>query len=52
MSKYYRANVCDIINKPLSERLLSLYQGEGNFRGAGIFFRSQIPCINFFQALA
>ena len=24
---------------------------EGNFRAAGIFFRYQIPCINFFQAL-
>ena len=22
--------------------------GEGNFRGAGIFFRYQIPCMNFF----
>ena len=26
--------------------------GEGNFRAAGIFFRYQIPCMNFFQALA
>ena len=26
--------------------------GEGNFRPAGIFFRYQIPCMNFFQALA
>ena len=22
--------------------------GEGNFRAAGIFFRYQIPCMNFF----
>ena len=27
-------------------------RGEGNFRAAGIFFRYQIPCMNFFQALA
>ena len=26
--------------------------GEGNFRAAGIFVRYQIPCMNFFQALA
>ena len=26
--------------------------GEGNFRATGIFFRYQIPCMNFFQALA
>ena len=26
--------------------------GEGNFRAAGMFFRYQIPCMNFFQALA
>ena len=26
--------------------------GEGNFRAAGIFFRYQIPCMNFFQVLA
>ena len=26
--------------------------GEGNFRAGGIFFRYQIPCMNFFQALA
>ena len=26
--------------------------GEGNFRAAGIFFRYQIPCMNFFQAPA
>ena len=23
--------------------------GEGNFRAAGIFFRYQIPCMNFFS---
>ena len=23
--------------------------GEGNFRAAGIFFRYQIPCMNFFR---
>ena len=26
--------------------------GEGNFRAAGIFFRYQIPCMNFFKAIA
>ena len=26
--------------------------GEGNFRAAGIFFRYQIPCMNFFYAIA
>ena len=26
--------------------------GEGNFRATGILFRYQIPCMNFFQALA
>ena len=26
--------------------------GEGNFRAAEIFFRYQIPCMNFFQAIA
>ena len=25
--------------------------GEGNFRAAGIFFRYQIPCMNFFRPL-
>ena len=25
---------------------------EGNFRAKGIFFRYQIPCMNFFQAIA
>ena len=23
--------------------------GEGNFRAAGIFFRHEIPCVNFFH---
>ena len=32
--------------------LEKLRGGEGNFRAAGIFFRYQIPCMNFFQALA
>ena len=32
--------------------LEKLWRGEGNFRAAGIFFRYQIPCMNFFQALA
>ena len=32
--------------------LEKLWGGEGNFRPAGIFFRYQIPCMNFFQALA
>ena len=32
--------------------LEKLWGGEGNFRAAGIFFRYQIPCMNFFQALA
>ena len=27
-------------------------RGGGNFRAAGIFFPYQIPCMNFFQALA
>ena len=31
--------------------LEKLWGGEGNFRAAGIFFRYQIPCMNFFQAL-
>ena len=26
--------------------------GEGNFRAAGIFFRYQTPCMNFFKATA
>ena len=26
--------------------------GVGNFRVAGIFFRYQIPCMNFFKAIA
>ena len=25
--------------------------GGGNFRAAGIFFRCQIPCMNFFYAI-
>ena len=25
---------------------------EGNFRAAGIFFRHQIPCMNFFSVVA
>ena len=29
--------------------LEKLWEGEGNFRTAGIFFRYQIPCINFFR---
>ena len=28
--------------------LEKLWGGEGNFRAAGIFFRYQIPCMNFF----
>ena len=32
--------------------LEKLWGGEGNFWAAGIFFRFQIPCMNFFQALA
>ena len=28
--------------------LEKLWGGEGNFRAAGIFFRHQIPCRNFF----
>ena len=28
--------------------LKKLWGGEGNFRAAGIFFRYQIPCMNFF----
>ena len=28
--------------------LEKLWGGEGNFRAAGIFFRHQIPCMNFF----
>ena len=29
--------------------LEKLWRGEGNFRAAGIFFRHQIPCMNFFR---
>ena len=29
--------------------LEKLWGGEGNFRAAGIFFRYQIPCMNFFR---
>ena len=32
--------------------LEKLWGGEGNFRAEGIFFRYQIPRMNFFQALA
>ena len=28
--------------------LEKLWGGEGNFRAAGIIFRYQIPCMNFF----
>ena len=39
--------------RPLRDGPLEkLWGGEGNFRAAGIFFRYQIPCMNFFQALA
>ena len=32
----------------LRDRPLEKLRGEGNFRAAGIFFRYQIPCMNFF----
>ena len=36
-------------NLSLRDRPLEkLWGGEGNFRAAGIFFRYQIPCMNFF----
>ena len=39
-------------NASTKERTIrKVMQGEGNFRAAGIFFRYQIPCMNFFQAL-
>ena len=39
---------CLIRDGPLEK----LWGWEGNFRAAGIFFRYQIRCMNFFQALA
>ena len=32
--------------------LEKLWEGEGNFRVAGVFFRYQIPCMNFLYAIA
>ena len=34
------------------ENLLDGGGGEGNFRAAELFFRYQIPCMNFFGAIA
>ena len=36
---------CTLRDGPLEK----LWGGGGNFRGAGIFFRFQIPCMNFFR---
>ena len=33
---------------PISDGPLEKLSGVGNFRAAGIFFRYQIPCLNFF----
>ena len=38
---------CHVMDGPLQK----LWGGQGNFRAAGIFFRSQIPCMNFFRPL-
>ena len=35
-------------NKIDKERTIRKVMGVGNFRAAGIFFRYQIPCMNFF----
>ena len=36
------------LNSFLRDGPLEKLWGEGNFRAAGIFFRYQIPCMNFF----
>ena len=48
---------CEIISTPrfrqiLEEPLQKIWGGGGKFRAAGRFFRYQIPCMNFFKAIA
>ena len=41
-------NIINFRDEPLEK----LWGGEGNFRAAGIFFRYQIPFMNFSSAVA
>ena len=38
----------EIDNERVRDGPLEKLWGKGNFRAAGIFFRYQIPCMNFF----
>ena len=49
-------SVCEIINTPrfrqILEGPLKKLSGGGKFRAAGRFLRYQIPCMNFYKAIA
>ena len=52
MKRFLRHNTILIVSFPTFARkgrtIRKVIGGEGNFRAAGIFFRYQIPCMNFF----
>ena len=51
---FQHSNLAPTVTRPITKgrTIRKVMGGEGNFRAAGIFFRYQIPCMNFFQAIA